>query len=369
MVAVSPLRCCLVVAACCLALDVSPLAARQDSASAAGVPHAEITSARINGIAVDLGAPIDVPVGGGNLEFGYDARLAADPSRVRFRYRLEGFDRDWVEAGGRREAFYTNMPPGRYTFHVLAGTDAGAWASTNAAVTVRLQPRFYQTATFVTVVVLGAVIGLMGAYRWRLRVLRDLQADLMRLVRERTEELEDANRRLAQMSYVDALTDVSNRRSFDEELSLEWRRSTRTRAPLSLLLIDIDGFKGFNDALGHHAGDDCLRKVAAVIRESVGRAGDTVARYGGEEFVVLLPETDRGGATVLAERIRVAVESRNIWHPGATRGRLTVSIGVATTIATEDVEPSALVRDADAVLYQAKRDGRNLVRVAGTTAV
>lgn len=332
-------------------------------------PHAVIVGVRINGSAVSTAAPVDVPAGGGNLEFDYDAQPVSNAGRLRFRYRLEGFDESWIDAGERRQAFYTNLPPGRYTFRVLAGTLDGAWSPTNAAVVIRLEPRFYQTATFFTLCVLVAVFGLMGAYRWRLRVLRNLQADLLRLVRERTEELEEANRRLAQLSYVDALTDVSNRRSFDEELALEWRRSTRTRAALSLLLIDIDGFKAFNDALGHHAGDDCLRKVAAVIADSVRRAGDTVARYGGEEFAVLLPETDRSGASILAERIRAAVEARNIWHPGAARGRLTVSIGVATTIATEDVEPSALVREADGVLYQAKRDGRNLVRVAGTTAV
>lgn len=336
---------------------------------AADAPRAVIESAKVNGDAVDVARPIDVPVGAGDLEVTYGSPATPDVSQYHFEYRLEGFDSGWVDAGMRRTAYYTNIPPGRYTFRVLLTGADGVRLSSNAALPIRLRPRFYQTATFFTVCVLAAVVALMGAYRWRLRVLRDLQADLMRLVRERTEELEDANRRLAQMSYIDSLTDVSNRRSFDEELSLEWRRSTRTRAPLSLLLIDIDGFKAFNDALGHHAGDDCLRKVAAVIAECVRRAGDTVARYGGEEFAVLLPETDCAGATVLAERVRAAIEARNIWHPGATRGRLTVSIGVATTTAKEEVDPSTLVRAADGALYQAKGDGRNLVRVNETAAV
>jgi diguanylate cyclase (GGDEF)-like protein len=228
---------------------------------------------------------------------------------------------------------------------------------------------FYQSGLFVVAAVAATVIASTIAYRWRLRVLRTLQADLMRLVRERTEQLEDANRKLAMMSYVDVITEVANRRSFDDELAMEWRRSTRTRSCLSLLMVDIDGFKAFNDALGHQAGDKCLRTVAAVISECVRRAGDTVARYGGEEFVVLLSDTESPGAAVLAERIRSAIEQRDISHPAMLRGRLTVSIGVATMTGKEALEPSSLVRAADAALYQAKRDGRNLVRIAeGATA-
>jgi diguanylate cyclase (GGDEF)-like protein len=157
---------------------------------------------------------------------------------------------------------------------------------------------------------------------------------------------------------------VANRRSFEEELAMEWRRSARTKSRLSLLMVDIDGFKPFNDALGHQAGDEALKKVAAVLDLAVMRAGDTVARYGGEEFAVLLPDTDLTGASALAERIRLAIEERNIWHPATPRGRLTVSIGVATMTGGEDGEPSALVKAADDALYRAKKDGRNLVRIA-----
>jgi diguanylate cyclase (GGDEF)-like protein len=166
------------------------------------------------------------------------------------------------------------------------------------------------------------------------------------------------------MSYVDAMTDVANRRSFDEELAMEWRRSTRTHSQLSLLMVDIDGFKAFNDALGHQAGDDCLRAVAKAITDCVRRAADTVARYGGEEFVVLLPDTDAYGAAILAERIRVSVEQRNVAHPTMARGCVTVSIGIATMGGKETTDPSTLIKAADAALYQAKRDGRNRVRVA-----
>jgi diguanylate cyclase (GGDEF)-like protein len=220
------------------------------------------------------------------------------------------------------------------------------------------------TGVFIALGIAATVIVLAIAYRWRLRVLRQLQSELMRLVRERTEQLEEANRKLAALSYVDAMTGVANRRSFDEELMTESRRLPRTRTHLSLLLADIDGFKAYNDALGHQAGDDCLRRVATVIAEGVRRAGDTVARYGGEEFAVLLPDTDAAGAATLAERIRSAVEQRSLPHPTMPGGGVTISVGVSTATGKEGVDPAALVRAADAALYEAKRAGRNRVRVA-----
>jgi diguanylate cyclase (GGDEF)-like protein len=219
---------------------------------------------------------------------------------------------------------------------------------------------------------LGALLVLSGlgamAFRWRHTMLVRQQAELMRIVRERTEQLEEVNRKLAQISYLDAVTEVPNRRSFDEELTTEWRRSTRTGSRLSLLMIDIDGFKSFNDTFGHQAGDECLRRVAGGIDETVRRAGDVVARYGGDEFAVLLPDTDTVGATALAERVRSAVAAREILHPAVQRP-LTVSVGVATVSGRDDGEPARLVRAADAALYAAKNAGRNLVRIADPVGV
>ena len=196
-----------------------------------------------------------------------------------------------------------------------------------------------------------------AAYALRVRRARQREAELMRLVHERTAQLEEANRRLEELSFVDGLTEIANRRQFEQILDLEWRRAVRSGAPLSLILADIDHFKKFNDTYGHQAGDRCLRDVATLMDAIVQRAGDQVARYGGEEFAAMLPETEAEGAAAIAERMRQAVEGLE-----TEGGRVTVSFGVATTIARDGATADALVAAADSALYEAKRAGRNLVR-------
>lgn len=186
---------------------------------------------------------------------------------------------------------------------------------------------------------------------------------------QKTRDLEQTNDRLAaaietlrRISTQDGLTAVSNRRHFDEMLAVEWRRAARSESPLSLLLLDIDHFKAFNDEAGHQAGDDCLRRVAQALRENLQRASDLVARYGGEEFAVLLPDTDAVHARRVAELIRERIESLAIVHPASPLGRVTASIGVASVIPSrENDEAAAFVGSADAALYDAKRHGRNRV--------
>ena len=202
-----------------------------------------------------------------------------------------------------------------------------------------------------------AALAALGGYALRVRRARQREAELVRLVRERTEQLEEANRRLEELSFLDSLTDIANRRQFEQILDLEWRRAVRSGAPLSLILADIDNFKLFNDTHGHQAGDRCLRDVATLMDSIVQRAGDQVARYGGEEFAAILPETDAQGAASIAERMRQAVEALE-----TDGGRVTVSFGVATVIANDRSAPNALVAAADSALYDAKRAGRNAVR-------
>jgi diguanylate cyclase (GGDEF)-like protein len=163
------------------------------------------------------------------------------------------------------------------------------------------------------------------------------------------------------LASLDGLTQIPNRRHFDMALTNEWNRAARSGAPLSVILVDVDKFKVYNDTYGHQAGDVCLQRVARTLSENLRRAGDLVARYGGEEFVLLLHQTPRDEGVVLAERLRSAVEHLGIEHSGADGGVVTISVGGATCIPGPQLEERVLVRSADDALYQAKHAGRNWV--------
>jgi diguanylate cyclase (GGDEF)-like protein len=164
------------------------------------------------------------------------------------------------------------------------------------------------------------------------------------------------------LAMIDPLTRIANRRRFDSFFQREWQRGQRNGAPVSLLMIDVDHFKLFNDALGHAAGDACLQQVAGVIQQRASRAADLAARYGGEEFVVLFGETPPVAAAALAEGIRAAVEALCIVNPRSpTCGYITVSIGLAGAIPSQDDSVCSLLLAADRRLYLAKEAGRNRV--------
>lgn len=171
---------------------------------------------------------------------------------------------------------------------------------------------------------------------------------------------------LRSQALIDGLTGVANRRRFDEALQIEWRRGQRNQSPLSLLIMDIDHFKLYNDHYGHQAGDDCLRAVATTLKAQLFRAHDLCARYGGEEFVCLLPDCATENALTKAEELRQAVESLGLPHAASpTAAQVTISLGLAATI-PDNRESGAeeLLKTADAALYLAKRGGRNRVQHA-----
>ncbi len=182
-------------------------------------------------------------------------------------------------------------------------------------------------------------------------------------VEERTQDLNQANTRLELLSRTDALTGLANRRSLNEFLEKEWKRGQREQLPITALLMDVDFFKPYNDTYGHLQGDQCLHTLAQAIQDSVQRPTDLVARYGGEEFAVILPNTGEESLAI-AEKIRSSVEALKLNHKKSTVSPfVTISIGMATLVPTEETSPRELVNRADEALYKAKTTGRNKVAI------
>lgn len=200
------------------------------------------------------------------------------------------------------------------------------------------------------------------------RSMQDGAAELLRttalklsaaLVKQRAQE----NLRLNTLARVDGLTSVANRRYFDEVYAREWQRCKFRQLPLSVIFIDVDFFKSYNDWYGHAKGDECLQTIAATLEKNLNRPGDLVARYGGEEFTCLIPESDLQGATSLAKKLEEAVRALAIPHEKSTiSSTVTISLGVACASQVLGLDPSALLKAADQLLYRAKNEGRGCVR-------
>ncbi|MBL8267413.1 GGDEF domain-containing protein [Steroidobacter sp.] len=236
--------------------------------------------------------------------------------------------------------------------------------------------------TALALTAIAALVRMLVLHNRLARRTRELETELAarRALEARNEQLsrlrlalETSNQRLKRLVAVDALTGIANRRQFDRVLEREVRRARREQLPLSLIFLDLDGFKQFNDRYGHTHGDDVLRKVAQTLDESFRRGGDLIARYGGEEFAVVLPGVDAHRAGLYAERLR-----RRIWRmaitneAGSSNERITISGGVATldprSAEIAAATPDALLRAADQALYRAKCLGRNRIATAGANS-
>jgi diguanylate cyclase (GGDEF)-like protein len=332
-------------------------------------PSVVIEEILIDEIVIDRDESRELPAEARTLEIHYTATSLAAASNVSFRYRLEDFEQRWVEAGTRRTAYYSKLPPGNYRFHVIASHDGEVWSEDGAMLSFSVAPRYYETVWFRGLAVV--MIALVGPFfhRFRVRRLEHQKAELERLVAERTVEVEAVNARLAQLAREDGLTGVLNRRAFDLELDEECRRATRLNTPLTLMLLDIDFFKDYNDRYGHQAGDACLRAVAQAVADTSRRAGEVVARYGGEELAVIVPGVSGDDAIALGESLRARISKLEILHAeSAVSLFVTVSVGIACAQPRIDLTPSSLVAAADRALYRAKKRGRNRVELDPSVA-
>lgn len=210
----------------------------------------------------------------------------------------------------------------------------------------------------------GAIQGIIGI---SMDITERKKSDI--LIQELIRRLETEKDKAQQSAMTDGLSGIPNRRYFDETLDKELYRLKRSGSPLALIMLDIDHFKKYNDRYGHVAGDDCLKLVAETIRSNIGRAPDFAARYGGEEFAIVMPDTDIHGAMIVAERLRLSIESLGVPHEdSSTAAHVTISLGVASVYPETIDSPEVLVRLADEALYEAKHSGRNRSVVAADPA-
>lgn len=282
------------------------------------------------------------------------------PSESRYRYRLNGFDPDWREVdASHRNATYTNLDPGTYGFEVRAKGADGIWGDVHPQIAIEILPPFWKTLWFRLLVLLLLAGLIVLVYQLRIRALKQTHVMLEQLVSDRTKELEESNAKLATLSQMDGLTNITNRRGFDAALVAEWAQSQRSGKPVALAMIDVDHFKRYNDHYGHQAGDQCLREVATAISMHARRASDLPARYGGEEFVLLMPQCNARDAHTIASALCRSISSKLLPHEESPFGVVTVSIGVFAMVGSPNRSPAQLVEGADKALYKAKEGGRN----------
>ncbi|HVN77354.1 MAG TPA: diguanylate cyclase [Thermoanaerobaculaceae bacterium] len=313
-----------------------------------------------------VAAEATVPYRFNALTFAFASPSFLAEQHTLFQERLVGYDTGWSAPHAYPSQRYTNLPEGDYLFEVRAVGRGGVVSRVPARFPFAVAPAWWQTMPARAGFGLGVVGLAYGIALLRTRRIRRRNEELEATVRERTHQLAEANQALERLATTDGLTGIANHRVFQAKLGREWARAGRDGTSLSLLMIDIDAFKAYNDALGHQAGDSCLRRVAQAVASHAARAGDLAARYGGEEFAVLLTGTDAEGARVVAEKVRAAVERLAVPHPASpVAAWVTVSVGVATMVPAVDGEPAVLVAAADRGLYAAKHAGRNAVRVGG----
>jgi diguanylate cyclase (GGDEF)-like protein len=343
-------------------------------------PPVFVREMEIDGATRPVTNAMTLPPGEHRIEIRYVGLNLADPDRVRFRYRLQGFDDRWINAGADQRAIYTNVPPGSYRFQVSASNQEGAWGEPPTTVELNVSTFFFNTLPFRVGVIAALLLAAFLLYRMRVAALKKRAVTLKAQVEERTRDLAEQTQRLrladdekakllqrveAQarsfeaLSKEDALTGLANRREMDRFLAVEVDRARRNDRPLCVAMADLDYFKQINDRFSHTVGDEVLRLVSRIFSKSC-RSIDMAARFGGEELVLVLPETRLPQAEMLCERLRDAVEHYD-WAQIHPELKVTISVGVVAVDA--DATAESMLNAADQRLYAAKRAGRNRVMI------
>ncbi|HET8941394.1 MAG TPA: diguanylate cyclase [Rudaea sp.] len=312
------------------------------------------------------GKPVDrdnvlVPPGQHDVRVDYALLSWQHENESRFRTQLIGYEQAPGEWSAQSYRDFSALPAGTYTLHVDARDYAGNM-SKPLEIPVTIAPHWWQQSWAWLLFAVAAFAAGFGLVRWRTRQLEQQRRTLEEVVADRTAELRDANARLIELSYRDALTDLANRRTLLEALEPDAIAAASSALPSALIFIDVDHFKEYNDHFGHPAGDEALRTVANVLRACAPHSA-LVARYGGEEFACLLVDTDTPHALELAEQIRASVANADVPLPGSNQvNHVTISAGVASSILRTAADAHQMLHDADTALYQAKNAGRNCVR-------
>jgi len=340
-------------------------------------PPVVIENLTVDNLQLPSNDNIQIPAGKNKIEFHYTALSFRVPERVRFKYRLEGYDSDWVDAGTRRVAYYNNLRPGKYRFRVIGDNDDGLWNEKGAVVGFTMKPHYYQTVWFYGICGLIFAVAIIAAHRFNTRRLRAKAQELTRIVKERTDTLRlevlehqrakeaavEAREAMRHQATHDDLTSLLNRGAILELLARELSRSGREKSFTGVIMADLDHFKTVNDMYGHLVGDEVLREVADRLLVSV-RPYDLIGRYGGEEFLIVLNNCDADSAMERAEALRLAIAAVPVRTESGSIP-VTMSIGIASQH-WESLSTDEIVREADAALYAAKDAGRNCCRMAST---
>jgi diguanylate cyclase (GGDEF)-like protein len=294
-----------------------------------------------------------------NIAFSAALLAYGGESRIRYRYQLAGFDPHpsaWLASGDKE---YTNLGAGKYKY-LAWGKDARGNISGPATLAFEVRPAPWLSAWAFFSYALLIVLAAYAAMQWRVRTMAARTRQLETEVAARTGDLVAARDLLQRLATEDALTKVANRRKFDAIVEQEWRRAQRDGHRLTLVMLDVDFFKRYNDHYGHALGDECLHDVAQAVAAQCTRPMDLVARYGGEEFAIVLPEIGPDGVNALLHAILQAVDALQIEHADSSCApHVSISLGAVSVLPGAHDEARTALRRADELLYQAKENGRH----------